>query len=389
MSSGVGVAFALVLSIDGVADLETAITARPWLVVTLVMVGSYLLARFVHWASRQHLARSGEDEISSVRRTILEEITVPLALSIALVGLYVSIAVLELEFLEERIPLLEVIQTVLIVLWVRVAIRSGSHWIEHLKASDLTYEFAPIFKNLWTISAVLIGALLLLSIWNLEVTPFLASAGVIGIVVGFAAQEAIANLIGGTALYFDNTYKIGDVIRVEDDMRGTVTDIGIRSTTVLTPDNRVVSVPNAVLNSNQVVNETAPQRHVRIDIPISAAYGTDYETVEEIALEVCTDSPIVRDRPRPRVLFRQFGDSALVFELQAYISHPLTERRAVDQINRKIYDRFADADITIPFPQRELSFLEDDGEEYGFDEQAVPADTNDTTGDSSDTTVER
>ncbi|SDR43457.1 mechanosensitive ion channel family protein [Natronobacterium texcoconense] len=335
-----------------------------WLSVALILLGSVLLARFVQWASRRYLGSRGEEE--TFGRAAFTEVHTPLAITVALLGVYFSLAVLDL--LESVV--VGLIGTVLVVLWARASIRIGRHWIEMLQEGEATYEFAPMFGNLWTIVVAISSVLLLVSIWDLEVTPFLASAGVIGIVIGFAAQDAIGNLIGGVALYFDNTYKLGDVIRVEDDMRGTVTDVGIRSTTVLTEDNLLVTVPNAMLNSTQVVNESAPQRHMRLRIPITAAYGTDYELVEELVLEVCEECPLVLDSPSPKLLFKEFGDSALVFELRVYINHPLVEKRAIDRINRGVYDAFEDAGITIPFPQRELSFLEDDVG-YEFDERTV------------------
>ena len=358
---------------DPLFDLPTWLEWIPderWLLVPLVLVGSYLLARAVHWWSRRHLESASEDA-RSFRQAVFSEIHSPLAISIGLMGIYLSLDLLGI--VESRYVAPGLVLTVLTLVWARAAIRIGGHWITYLNKSGAEYEFAPMFKNLWTIGVVVAAATLLVSIWNLELTPFLASAGLLGIILGFAAQDAIGNLIGGVALYFDNTYKIGDVILLEDDMRGTVTDIGIRSTTVLTTDNVLVTVPNSVLNSTQVVNETAPERPVRIRVPLSAAYGTDYREVERIVLDVCEDAPLIRESPRPRVLFDRFGDSALVFELRAYISHPLTEKRAVDQVNRRVYDGFAEAGITIPFPQRELSFLEESDDREFVDEFDVPS----------------
>ena len=340
-----------------------------WLFVPAILVGSYLLARLVRWASKRYLGEERGE--TSLDRAVLAEVHTPLSVTIGLMGIYFSLVVLDL--VESTPNLLAAMLTILVVLWGRASIRIGDRWIEHLQNADGTYEFAPIFQNLWTLTVVGGAVLLLISIWNLEVTPFLASAGLIGIVLGFAAQDAISNLIGGIALYFDNTYKVGDVIRVEGDMRGTVTDVGIRSTTVLTQDNLLVTVPNSVLNSTQVVNESAPQRHMRLRIPLSAAYGTDYREVEEIALEVCQECQLIRDTPRPQVLFGEFGDSALIFELRAFINHPLVEKRAIDKVNRGVYDAFEEAGITIPFPQRELSFLEESGDVQAFDERLAVA----------------
>ena len=336
--------------------LAVALPEWEWLVLSLVLLITYLLSRLVHWGGRWYLRRSATDEPISLRRAVAKESYTPLSLSVLFIG--VSLALQTFGLIESQSLLSNVVLTALTVVWARAAVRIGDQWLKVANEREQRYEFAPIVQNFWTISVVGVGILFIVGVWDVQVTPFLASAGVLGVVIGFAAQDAIKNLIGGISLSFDHTYHPGDVVLLEDDMRGTVTDIGIRSTTVLTPDNTMVTVPNGVLNSTQVVNQSEPQRHIRIDVPIAVAYGTDYETVERIVSEVCADAPMVRDSPRPRVLFSEFEDSALLFEVQAYVAHPLTENRAIDQLNRRLYDRFATEGITIPFPQRELSFRE-------------------------------
>ena len=367
-------------SIDlSVASRIDVAGAEPWLLAPVILVVSYLLARLVQWWGTRRLTAvprppMGEDEVGeedeapsppSFGLAVLEETYRPLALTIGLVGIYTSFDLL--VGVDGSAIVVPALTTVLILAWMVASVRVGNRWIEHVKASDADYEFAPVFKNVWTVTVVVGGALLLLSIWNIEITPFLASAGILGIVLGFAAQDGISNLIGGVALYFDNTYKIGDVILVDDGMRGTVTDIGVRSTTVLTTDNRLVSVPNSVLNSTQVVNETAPQRHVRIEIPVTVAYGTHYREVERILLDICEETSLIRASPSPRILFSDFEDSALAFVARVYITHPLAEKRARDQFNRRVADAFDEAGITIPFPQRTISYLEET-DEVRFDE---------------------
>jgi len=339
-----------------------------WLQVVGIVLASILLTRAIQLASRWYLDR--EDAETTFGRAAITEIHTPLAVSIGLLGVYLSLVVIGL--IESTPIVVNVISTALIVLWGRALIRIIDEWVDLLQSKGTSYEFAPMFENLLTISIVASSGLVLLSIWDIDLTPFLASAGILGIVVGFAARDAISNLIGGIALYFDNTYKVGDVIRLEDEMRGTVMDVGIRSTTVLTKDNLFVTVPNALLNSTQVVNESAPQRHVRVKIPVRTAYGTDHEHVESLILDVCRECPMVRETPRPTVLFSEFGESALVFEVRIYINHPLIESRAVDQVNRGIYSAFAKAGVKIPYPQRELTFSDDQPDtHHSFDERVA------------------
>ncbi|MDG5776127.1 mechanosensitive ion channel family protein [Haloarculaceae archaeon H-GB2-1] len=187
------------------------------------------------------------------------------------------------------------------------------------------------------------------------VTPLLASAGVLGIVVGLAARDTIANFFGSIALYFDGTYKVGDYIVLESGERGRVEDISIRSTVIRTRDDIFVTVPNSVLNTATIVNESTPRWDRRVCIEVGVAYGTDMDLVEETLLAIAADEDLVESHPNPRVRFRRFGDSSLEVELLCWIDAPVLRGRATHHLNRAVYDRFREVGIEIPFPQREVS----------------------------------
>lgn len=323
--------------------------------VLILLLGSVVTAKTIELAGRW-IAQSVETTSGSIHRIILHEIYVPLYVSVILYGLFLSLRLIEL-------PLLAIFEAIvlsaIVILWTRAGIQVGSKSLEELKGRDDQHEFAPVFKNLWSAAVVIVAIFSLLLVWNVDVTPLLASAGVLGIILGFAAQDAIANFVGGIALYFDDTYKIGDFIVLESGEKGSVSDIGIRSTTLLTPDRVLVTVPNSVLNSAQVRNESAPQRHKRVQVPIEVGYGTTSETIEELLLSIAADTKGVLSSPKPTVFFRSFGESALQYELLIFVPHPLQEPRVVDRLNREIYRRFAVEGIEIPFPQREITVHEE------------------------------
>ncbi|MFC6906901.1 mechanosensitive ion channel family protein [Halalkalicoccus tibetensis] len=333
--------------------------------ILIVLIGSVTTAKVIELTGRW-VAPAVESTTGSIHHIILREIYVPLYLSVFLYGLFLSLELIGapiLSFFEA------IVLSAIIVLWTRAGIQAGSKSLKEIKEHDNHYEFAPVFKNLWSAAVAIVAGIALLLVWNIDITPLLASAGVFGIILGFAAQDAIANFVGGIALYFDDTYKIGDFIVLESGEKGSVTNIGIRSTTVLTPDRVMITIPNSVLNSAQLRNESAPQRQKRIRIPIEVAYGTSTKIVEEILLSVAADSNGVLSSPRPTVLFQEFGESALRYELQIFISHPLREPRIVDEVNRAIQRRFTEEGIEIPFPQREISLRSDDDDTSAGDER--------------------
>jgi small-conductance mechanosensitive channel len=191
-------------------------------------------------------------------------------------------------------------------------------------------------------------------VWEYSIAPLLGAAGIAGIAIGFAARDTVANFFGGISLYFDDTYKLGDYIELSSGEAGTVVKVGIRSTTLLTRDEVLIVVPNSALNAAKVINQSAPQRRRRVKVPLGVAYGTDIDEFEALGQEVAAEEPLVLDSPKPRMRFRNFGDSALEYELLCWVGSPTRAAKARHKLNRELYKRLATADIEIPFPQQDV-----------------------------------
>jgi small-conductance mechanosensitive channel len=189
--------------------------------------------------------------------------------------------------------------------------------------------------------------------WDIDVTAWLASAGVLGIAIGFAAKDTLANLFAGVFILADAPYKLGDFIVLESGERGRVTDIGIRSTRILTRDDIEITLPNGIMANSKIVNESSgphPKRRLRLDIGI--AYGSDVDRAREVMMEAARSSQVLSEQPAPSVRFRSFGDSALLFQVRGFIEQPVLHGRAMDELGIRIYKALLAADIEIPFPQR-------------------------------------
>ena len=242
--------------------------------------------------------------------------------------------------------------TVILLAWAFAVNRMVNRFVDEIKDKGSRYDFAPVFSNVWTFLVVVgsIGALL--TIWEYSITPLLGAAGIAGIAVGFAARDTVANFFGGIALYFDDTYKLGDYITLDTGEAGTVVKVGIRSTTLRMRDEVMIIVPNSVLNSAKVINQSAPQNRKRLKVPIGVAYGTDIDAFEALVLQIAEDEQLVLESPRPRMRFRRFGDSALEYELLCWVPSPIRANKARHNLNRAIYKGLNAAGIDIPFPQR-------------------------------------
>ncbi|WP_277555330.1 mechanosensitive ion channel family protein [Halobaculum limi] len=347
---------------DALATLDSFAPWEAAAVVVAVSLGAALLAEFVVLRAAQRFVTRTETKLDEI---VLAELRVPLVASFALAGVFL---LTRLDGVVAAVPVSEraleaffgdPALTLVVVLWAWALNETVNRGVDYLQESGARYDFAPVFSNVWTL-VVAVGTVgTVLYIWEIDVTPLLAGAGIAGIAVGFAAKDTVANFFGGVALYFDDTYRVGDFIELDSGETGTVVKVGVRSTTLLTRDEVMVTVPNSVLNATKVINQSAPSRRRRVRVPVGVAYGTDLDELEELLVDIALSESLVLDSPKPRCRFRRFGDSALEYELLCWVAAPTRRAKATHRLNRAIHDRFAEAGIEIPYPQREISVLRD------------------------------
>lgn len=246
--------------------------------------------------------------------------------------------------------------TVGIIVWLPVLLRGGRYTLTQAADTDyIEQEVQPILQNLVTITLLVAGAGALFSVWGIDITPVLASAGVLGIILGFAARETIANFLASLSLYADDTYQPGDLIEIEsEDVSGYVNDISIRSTTLTTLDGNHTTIPNSVLNEAIITNLSTPRPVRRLRVPVGVSYDADPATVKERLRDVTEQEPLILKQPEPQVHLRRFDESAVVFELLVWIDRPREALDIQDDLNSAIYDALTAAGIEIPYPQREV-----------------------------------
>jgi small-conductance mechanosensitive channel len=232
------------------------------------------------------------------------------------------------------------------------------------RASDnalIRTQTLPLFTNLFAITLFIFAVYFIFQSWHIDMTAWLASAGIIGIAVGFAAKDTLANLFSGVFIMADTPYKIGDYIVLDDGtgLRGKVTSIGIRSTRLLTRDDVEVTIPNAIMGNSKVVNETGgPYPKYRIRASVGVAYGTEIDEVKTILLKIAENTGEVCDDPEARVRFRTFGASSLDFELLCWVDNSEMRGRVLDTLNTRIYKEFLRQGVEIPYSKQDLYIKE-------------------------------
>ena len=164
-------------------------------------------------------------------------------------------------------------------------------------------QVEALFTNLAAVVIIALAVYFIFHSWNVDMTAWLASAGIAGIAIGFAAKDTLANLFSGVFIMADSPYKLGDYVVLDNNERGKITHIGIRSTRLLTRDDVEVTVPNSIMGNSKIINESGgPHTKYRIRVKVGVAYGSDIDQVEQVLLKVAQNEAQVCEDPEPRAI---------------------------------------------------------------------------------------
>lgn len=283
--------------------------------------------------------------------------------SVILIGLAGAISLFQLAGTLQTI-IFSLIVTIALLLWTIFVVRLTKSILRQLSESPtkctwLHSQTLPLFENLAYITIFGLSVYYVFSAWDVDMTAWLASAGIVGIAVGFAAKDTLANLFSGVFILADAPYKIGDFVVLEGGERGEITKIGLRSTRLLTRDDIEVTVPNSVMGNTKIINESGgPHEKYRIPVRVGVAYGSDIDLVRDILMEIALAEEAVCADPEPRVRFRQFGASSLDFELLCWIDQPVLRGRILDRLNSAVYKRFIQEGVEIPYSKQDVYIKE-------------------------------
>ncbi|RMG47687.1 MAG: mechanosensitive ion channel family protein [Acidobacteria bacterium] len=339
------------------------LAANPYAQAAAIVLVAFVAARLVNVIVTRLLRRLTERTRTELDDRILAALDRPVSKSVLLVGL--GLAARRIAPPPAALFLvLGTLKTLAVLLWAGFGFHVAGAVLEivsrqHADAPLLARRMLPLYENLAKLLLAGAAVYFLFLSWNIDVTAWLASAGIVGLALGFAAKDTLANLFSGLFILADAPYKLGDYIVLDSGERGRVTQVGLRSTRLLTRDDVEITIPNAVIANAKIVNESGgPWKKARLRVPVGVAYGSDVDRVRRILLDVAGETPVVAPDPAPRVRFQRFGDSSLDFELQCWIRDPEDRGLALDALNTAIYKRFAAEGVEIPFPQRDLHIKE-------------------------------
>jgi len=200
---------------------------------------------------------------------------------------------------------------------------------------------------------IMIGVSIIAVSLGANMSTLAVVSGGLSVGIGFGLQQIVANFLSGILLLFERTLRPGDVIDVNGEM-GVVEKLSIRSTTMRTPNNIQIIVPNETLLTSAVRTYTKNNRLVRILVGVGVSYDSAPNQVRDILLEVAQQHKILRKDPKPVVFFQEFGASSIDFQLAVWLDEPMLTPKVTSELRFLIWDALAAHNIEIPFPQRDL-----------------------------------
>ena len=257
------------------------------------------------------------------------------------------------------------LKTVTIIIWLFVVSKilvMSMDWASRQTASNkiLQKNTLPLFNNLGKIAIGLFGIYFIFLSWDININGILASAGVLGVVLGLAAKDTVSNFFAGIFLMADAPFKEGDYILLDTGERGYVKKMGLRSTRFMTRDDIEITIPNSVIAASKIVNESGgPGEIERVRITLTVAYDSDLDEVKNLLITIAKKERNVLKEPEPRVRFREFADHGLRLQLLFWIHNPEIRGKTVDAVNSEIYKEISTSNISIPYPTMNVHVSKD------------------------------
>jgi small-conductance mechanosensitive channel len=259
---------------------------------------------------------------------------------------------------DQSVTVKKVIVAVLILAIGLLLAKFISHFTTNriLRHTKLNESDRAIFDRILYILMLVVIVLFALHTVNIPLTALTFLGGAFAIGVGFGTQNLLNNFISGFIIMLERPVKIGDTIEFENTI-GTIEEIGIRCTKIRTPSNVHILVPNSSLLEKNIVNWTLSDQIIRCQVRVGVAYGSEVREVGKLLYQAVAEHGRILKKPEPAVIFNDFGDNALIFDLYYWIQlgDASMEKITVESDVRFLIEKyFRENGITIPFPQRDM-----------------------------------
>ena len=334
-------------------NYEVALS-NPIILSVLIILGAVIAAKITDMIFTRIFKRIVNKTQTNFDDRILQLLHRPIFYSILFIGFSVAVKTAELpKYIDYA--LVGIFKTSTILIWLFVVMKVlilSMEWASQKTSNPLLQQKTlPLFNNLGKIAIGLFGIYFIFLSWDININGILASASVLGVILGLAAKDTVANFFAGIFLMADSPYKEGDYILLDTGERGYVKSMGLRSTRFMTRDDIEITIPNSVIAASKIVNESGgPGEAERVRITLHVAYESDIDDVKALLISIALGNENVLKAPEPRVRFREFADHGLRLQLLFWIHKPEIRGRTVDAVNTEIYKQFSQNNISIPYP---------------------------------------
>lgn len=212
---------------------------------------------------------------------------------------------------------------------------------------------AAFAETLMKYSIMSVGVLVALNAAGVQTTALLASLGVFGLTIGFAARDALSNIISGILIFLDRPFTIGDLVEI-DGRYGRVDRITLRSTRIVTNDGKMLSVPNTEVINKTVISYTNFP-HLRLDIAVTVAVTEDLDRVRKILLFLVQNTPEYMTEPSPRVVVTKINDYNVALELQAWLDDERQHVQKRFDLREEVFKALTTAGVEMPYETIQLA----------------------------------
>ncbi|MFC7187603.1 mechanosensitive ion channel family protein [Halorubrum yunnanense] len=365
-------------TLGGVATAEARLAVTVGILLLTALIGWLLLPRAVRAGERvtadwieRFLDGRGESSIETLREAVPVSFGLRLLVGLLQLALFAlaAVAVLTLwgrfSVVVAALPVAENAATIAGRALLSALLLGGAY-----VASDVLEEYVAdlsddsdritahqeqLLSRIMQVGLLVIAGVTVLGIWGVNLGGLLVGAGFLGIVLGMAARQTLGSLIAGFVLMFARPFEIGDWVEIGDE-EGFVTEITIMNTHMRNFDGEYVVVPNDLV-TNQAITNRSREGRLRIHMEVGIGYDDDPDIASDIAEDVLNEIDTIANNPKPYVIPSGFGDSAILLDLRFWIDPPTPQARWRSRATavERIQNRFADAGISIPYPQRTVS----------------------------------
>ena len=321
----------------------------------LIIVRGIALRFFYKWAEKRD---------TKVDDIIIKSLRIPSIYWCIAIGLYIGITVSDLpdKYVFYFSKAIHVI--VIFSITIATANLSGKIFTNYIQKTELPIPTTGLAYGILKGTIIVIGILIVLTVLGISITPLLTALGVGGLAVALALQDTLANLFAGIHILVEKSLRVGDFIKLETGQEGYVDDITWRTTRIRMLPNNMVVIPNSRLAQSIVTNYYLPEKRMSLLISIGVSYSSDPEKVEKILVEEAKKAvgeiPGLLGEPEPFVRFIPgFGESSLDFTLICQVKEFVDQYLAQHELRKRIFKRFRDEGIEIPFPHRTVYLREE------------------------------